>query len=168
VEDEQKKHEIRLRVKGMTCDSCAAHVRRALENVDGVNLVDLPSWESESVRIIARPTVLDKELTDAVKKAGYSAESDSRSEIRQDLILPVTPKTTGYDIVVIGTGGAGVAASIKAAELGYRVALIENGVIGGTCVNVGCVPSKTLIRAAESLHNAKNNPFRGIFCRRTH
>ncbi|MFQ5831406.1 MAG: mercury(II) reductase [Candidatus Thorarchaeota archaeon] len=162
MEDEERKHEIRLRVKGMTCDSCAVHVQRALENVDGVNLVDLPSWKSESVRVIARSTIPDKELTDAVKNAGYSAETDSRSETHLEPVLPVTPKTTGYDLAVIGTGGAGVAAAIKGAELGYRVALIERGEIGGTCVNVGCIPSKTLIRAAESFHNAKHNPFRGV------
>jgi mercuric reductase len=60
-----------------------------------------------------------------------------------------------YDLVVIGAGSAGFSASITAAEQGARVALIGSGTIGGTCVNVGCVPSKTLIRAAETLHNAR-------------
>jgi len=58
------------------------------------------------------------------------------------------------DLVVIGAGSAGFAAAIRAAELGARVTLIGHGTIGGTCVNVGCVPSKTLIRAAEALHGA--------------
>jgi mercuric reductase len=60
-----------------------------------------------------------------------------------------------YDLVVIGAGSAGFSASITAAEQGARVALIGSSTIGGTCVNVGCVPSKTLIRAAETLHNAR-------------
>lgn len=60
-----------------------------------------------------------------------------------------------YDLVVIGAGSAGFSASITAADQGARVALIGSGTIGGTCVNVGCVPSKTLIRAAETLHNAR-------------
>jgi mercury(II) reductase len=59
-----------------------------------------------------------------------------------------------FDIVVIGAGSAGFSAAIAAAEDGARVALIGHGVIGGTCVNVGCVPSKTLIRAAQALHDA--------------
>ena len=59
-----------------------------------------------------------------------------------------------FDIAVIGAGSAGFSAAITAAELGARVALIGHGTIGGTCVNVGCVPSKTLIRAVESLHHA--------------
>ena len=63
--------------------------------------------------------------------------------------------TGGYDLAVVGAGSAGFSAAITAAEQGARVALIGHGTIGGTCVNVGCVPSKTLIRAAESLHNAR-------------
>jgi mercury(II) reductase len=60
-----------------------------------------------------------------------------------------------YDLVVIGAGSAGFSAAITAAEQGAQVALIGSGTIGGTCVNIGCVPSKTLIRAAETLHNAR-------------
>jgi len=61
----------------------------------------------------------------------------------------------GFDLAVVGAGSAGFSAPITAAEQGARVALIGHGMIGGTCVNVGCVPSKTLIRAAESLHHAQ-------------
>jgi mercuric reductase len=59
-----------------------------------------------------------------------------------------------FDLTVIGAGSAGFSAAIAAAEEGAQVALIGHGVIGGTCVNVGCVPSKTLIRATEALHQA--------------
>ena len=62
---------------------------------------------------------------------------------------------TAYDLAVLGAGSAGFSAAITAAEQGARVALIGHGTIGGTCVNVGCVPSKTLIRAAEEVHNAQ-------------
>lgn len=66
------------------------------------------------------------------------------------------PKNGGkvFDLAVIGAGSAGLSAAITAAEQGAQVALIGHGTIGGTCVNIGCVPSKTLIRAAESLHQA--------------
>jgi mercuric reductase len=53
-----------------------------------------------------------------------------------------------------GAGSAWFAAAITAADLGARVALIGHGTIGGTCVNVGCVPSKTLIRVTEAVHQA--------------
>ena len=67
-----------------------------------------------------------------------------------------TPTSNGYDLAVIGAGSAGFSAAITAAEAGTRVALIGAGTLGGTCVNVGCVPSKALIRAVESLHHARN------------
>ncbi len=72
-------------------------------------------------------------------------------------------KDEAYDLAVIGAGSAGFSAAITAAEQGARVALIGHGVIGGTCVNVGCVPSKTMIRAGEALHGARTaSRFDGI------
>ena len=62
-------------------------------------------------------------------------------------------------IAVIGSGGAAMAAALKATERGARVTLIERGTVGGTCVNVGCVPSKIMIRAAHIAHLRKESPF---------
>ncbi|WP_300519712.1 mercury(II) reductase [Aliiroseovarius sp.] len=62
--------------------------------------------------------------------------------------------TDTFDLAVIGAGSAGFSAAITAADQGARVALIGGGTIGGTCVNVGCVPSKTMIRAMEAVHSA--------------
>ncbi|PKL95293.1 MAG: mercury(II) reductase [Gammaproteobacteria bacterium HGW-Gammaproteobacteria-8] len=62
-------------------------------------------------------------------------------------------------IAVIGSGGAAMAGALKAAERGARVTLIERGTIGGTCVNIGCVPSKILIRAAHIAHLRRESPF---------
>lgn len=68
-----------------------------------------------------------------------------------------------FDLAVVGGGSAGFSAAITAAEEGASVALVSHGTIGGTCVNVGCVPSKNLIRAAEVLHNARaGSRFGGI------
>ena len=64
-------------------------------------------------------------------------------------------KPAGYDLLVIGAGSAGFSAAITAAETGANVLIIGHGTIGGTCVNVGCVPSKAMIRAVEVLHNAR-------------
>lgn len=68
----------------------------------------------------------------------------------------------GFELAVLGGGSAGFAAAIRAAERGARVALINDGMIGGTCVNVGCVPSKTLIRAAEARYVGAKHPFEGV------
>jgi len=68
-----------------------------------------------------------------------------------------------YDLVVIGGGSGGLAAAQRAADHGARVALIESGPLGGTCVNVGCVPKKIMWNAAElgaALHEARDYGFR--------
>ena len=69
-------------------------------------------------------------------------------------------KNGRYDLVVVGAGSAGFSAAITAAEQGAQVALVGHGTIGGTCVNIGCVPSKTLIRAMEMVHRANATPAR--------
>lgn len=72
-----------------------------------------------------------------------------------------TLEQNALHIAVIGSGGAAMAAALKAAELGSRVTLIERGTIGGTCVNVGCVPSKIMVRAAHVAHLRRESPFDG-------
>ncbi|ESY68306.1 mercuric reductase [Mesorhizobium sp. M0051] len=60
------------------------------------------------------------------------------------------PEPNGpYNLLVIGAGPAGLTAASEAANLGAKVALIERGLIGGTCINVGCIPSKAIIRTAR-------------------
>jgi mercury(II) reductase len=85
-----------------------------------------------------------------------SVGSTSKSAVVADRRFRPNGRNSGaYDLVVIGAGSAGFSASITAVDEGAQVALIGSGTIGGTCVNIGCVPSKTLIRAAETLHNAR-------------
>lgn len=64
-------------------------------------------------------------------------------------------ENTAPDLLVIGGGSGGFSAAITAAESGANVVIAGHGTIGGTCVNVGCVPSKTMIRAMEAVHHAK-------------
>lgn len=66
---------------------------------------------------------------------------------------------SGLHVAVIGSGGAAMAAALKAVEQGARVTLVERGTIGGTCVNTGCVPSKIMIRAAHTAHLRRQSPF---------
>src|SRR5215469_10059973 len=74
------------------------------------------------------------------------------------------PNGSTPDLTVVGAGSAGFAAAIRGAKLGANVTLVGDGTIGGTCVNVGCVPSKTLIRASEALHAGRAaTRFAGIF-----
>src|SRR6188508_951881 len=60
-----------------------------------------------------------------------------------------------YNIVVLGAGTAGLITAIVSASLGAKVALVEEHLLGGDCLNVGCVPSKGVIRAARAWHAAR-------------
>jgi len=72
-----------------------------------------------------------------------------------------------YDIVVIGGGPAGYVAAIKASQLGGKVALVEKDVVGGTCLNRGCIPAKTYLKNAEVLETIHHADQRGILLEST-
>jgi dihydrolipoamide dehydrogenase len=69
-----------------------------------------------------------------------------------------------YDIIVIGSGPGGYVASIRAAQLGFRVAVVEQAELGGICLNWGCIPTKALLKSAEVLNTLKNASEYGIVC----
>ncbi len=158
-------HEIDLEVGGMTCDSCAVHVTKALRRVEGVVEVNVPGWKSGRAKLIAETDTSGEALTEAVKKEGYRGMVLSRNDTKPHKQPKEFGPEVDYDLAVIGTGGGGMAAAIKAAELGRRACIIEAGTIGGTCVNIGCVPSKTLMLAAKAYHTAANHPFAGLHTR---
>jgi len=59
---------------------------------------------------------------------------------------------TSYDIIIIGSGPGGYVTSIRAAQLGFKTAIVERDYLGGICLNWGCIPTKALLRSAEILH----------------
>ena len=65
---------------------------------------------------------------------------------------------TTYDLIVIGTGPGGYVCAIRAAQLGMKVAVVEKRAThGGTCLNVGCIPSKALLHASEAYADASSH-----------
>ncbi len=63
-----------------------------------------------------------------------------------------------FDLIVIGAGPGGYVAAIRAAQLGLKVACVEGrDTLGGTCLNIGCIPSKALLHASHMLHEAEHN-----------
>ena len=70
----------------------------------------------------------------------------------RSLITRVTPMSAHFDVVVLGAGPGGYVAAIRAAQLGLKVAIIEKEYWGGVCLNVGCIPTKSLLRNAEIAH----------------
>ncbi len=149
----------RMNIEGITCGHCETTVKRALEDTGardasadfrrGVATFDLPS------------DVEPETLRDAVREAGYEPGAVERIG-RQPEEVRIGSDDYDYDLAIIGSGGGAFAAAIRAVENGARVAMVERGTIGGTCVNVGCVPSKTLLRGAETYHWAGHHPFEGI------
>ncbi len=159
-----------LKIDGMTCASCAEHVRQALENVPGVRSAAV-SWSEALADVTADEEVSHDTLAAAVTTAGYHARvadvATQSAGLPGKALSPAGAggKRSGDDgalrVAVIGSGGAAMAAALKAAENGARVTLIERGTLGGTCVNVGCVPSKIMIRAAHVAHLRQTSPFDG-------
>ncbi|HEX9357452.1 MAG TPA: mercury(II) reductase [Streptosporangiaceae bacterium] len=147
-----------LGVAGMTCTGCEHHVAAALERAGA-------EQASADFRLgvarFALPWGVDEAgLRAAVTQAGYTpgtlrAESPG---------APAAPGTGDgdYDLLVLGAGSAAFAAAIRGRDAGYRVALAEAGTLGGTCVNVGCVPSKALLAAGAAYWAAGHPRFAGI------
>src|ERR1700741_3695388 len=61
-----------------------------------------------------------------------------------------------YDAIVVGSGQAGNPLAFRLADLGWSVALVEEKNLGGTCINVGCTPTKTMVHRAQVAHYARN------------
>src|ERR1700733_1353075 len=65
---------------------------------------------------------------------------------------------SSYNLIVIGSGPGGYVAAIRAAQLGMKVACVEmRGTLGGTCLNIGCIPSKALLTSSEKFSEAKDH-----------
>ena len=163
-----------LAVTGMTCRDCAPHVEQALTSVSGVRKVRVEYLKA--VATIESETPLAIDSLNAALPKNYRVRSLPAQEARREVTPPssLLDKPLGVfarsrsarsaserplNIAVVGTGGSAMAAAITAAERGAKVTLIERGTIGGTCVNIGCVPSKIMIRAAHFAHARKESPF---------
>ena len=167
-----------LRITGMTCDHCAKSIEEALAGVAGVVEAQV-SYDEGTARIKTEAGVDSAKLIDAVQGKGFDAEVLDRKgstvakgvSDRPHISVVDTPTPSvkprrssrgALEVAIIGSGGAAFACAIRAAEEGAKVTLIERGTLGGTCVNVGCVPSKIMIRAAHLAHLQSDHPFDGI------
>ncbi|MDP1930430.1 MAG: mercury(II) reductase [Gammaproteobacteria bacterium] len=150
---------VEITVNGMTCTSCATHVKDALEKIPGVNAV-VVSYPESRAQIMADTAVSHDQILAAIAALGYQG-SIRGGDLTNAAEIDEAFEGAGLHIAVIGSGGAAMAAALKAAEQGARVTLIERGTIGGTCVNIGCVPSKIMIRAAHIAHLRRESPFDG-------
>ncbi len=145
---------ITLNIKGMTCEHCAKTIENALTD-DGITEKSVSYQNHNAIVSYQDERISEKEIIGKIQKAGSYQVTDTK-RITSD-------RNTSSHLIIIGGGSAAFAAAIQAHELEIKVTMINDGLpIGGTCVNVGCVPSKNLIRAAEELHRAQNGKFAGI------
>src|SRR5581483_914728 len=121
----------------MTCEHCALSVQAVLEDAGATGVfVDHRRGFAE-----LDPEGLDLERARELgQAAGYEL---------------------GEPLPIGGDGAAAFAGAIQAVERGARVVMVEQGTVGGTCVNVGCVPSKAMLRAGELYNVAGHNPHHG-------
>ncbi len=144
-----------LIIDGMTCEGCARRIESALNALRGVEAT--VSFATGTATVKTNTEVAHNLLDRAVTDAGYRvAQWGSTSS------NPRSDDDSGLHIAIIGSGGGAFAAAIRAVEAGARVTMIERGTLGGTCVNVGCLPSKITLRAAEIAHRQVHHPFTGI------
>ncbi len=145
-----------LEVAGMTCDDCALRVAEALTRA-GARCVAV-DWRAGRARFSLPEGVLEQQLRAAAEAAGYRPGA----LVRTGEAAAPTAVGTDFDLLVVGSGSAAFAAAIRAVEAGLRVGMVEEGTFGGTCVNVGCVPSKALLSATGALWAAGHHPFAGV------
>jgi mercuric reductase len=143
---------IKLNIKGMTCDGCATGIEKSVNTLNGIykNEVSYPKGEGEFS--IDESLTSKDDLVNEIEKSGtYKVEGEIKSGDNH------------FDIIIVGGGSAAFSAAIKANDIHKKTLIVNTGLpMGGTCVNVGCVPSKYLIRAAESIHNSSHSNFRSV------
>jgi mercuric reductase len=152
---------LRMPVRGMTCEHCERTIEAALTGA-GAEAVGADFRRGEATFRFADGGDVGK-LAQAVTRAGYRP---GKIEAVEPVRLPTRASGGGdsgvHDLTIVGSGSAAFAAAIRARDAGLRVVMVERDTIGGTCVNVGCVPGKALLKAAEVYHQAGHHPFAGV------
>lgn len=147
-----------LKIEGMTCPSCAPGLEKRLDEFPGVSAKVSYTESLAWLEIDDNAEVTLTALITAIEEKGY------RTTIANNAKSSLDKPMESLVIAIIGSGSAAFACALKAIERGVKkVYLIEkNPIIGGTCVNVGCVPSKIMIRSAYVAHLQRAHPFQGI------
>lgn len=147
---------LNIQIIGMTCEHCAQNAQDALNTLDGVNAS--VSFDEGLAEVETQGNVDSSLLLKAVQSKGYGA-----SLLDDDGSVSTGGGDSGLHIAIVGTGSGAFAAAIKAVEQGAQVTIVEGAdIIGGTCVNIGCVPSKIMIRGAHIAHIQGQHNFEGV------
>lgn len=144
-----------FKIKGMTCDHCAQTIANFFLRKDGISSNNI-SYPDRNGKFEYDPKKISKEeIAEIINSTGHYKVV---GEVEQKDTIQLQ-----FDLIIIGGGSAAFSAAIKAETLGLKTLMVNGGLdFGGTCVNVGCVPSKNLIRAAETAYHATHSNFTGI------
>src|SRR5262245_23952907 len=88
--------------------------------------------------------------------AASVAEPEERAQVQEEVQSMLQPaREPAYDVAILGSGPGGYVAAIRAGQLGLKAAVVEQGFLGGTCLNVGCIPTKAMLASVEALQVAR-------------
>ncbi len=145
-----------FKIKGMTCDHCATTIEKQFNNKEGVVGKEVSYQQGSGKFTFDENKISKEEIIKTINDTGQYRVVD-------EILSKQGKPAKSYDLIIIGGGSAAFSAAIKAESLGLSTLMVNGGLdIGGTCVNVGCIPSKNLIRAAETAFHATHSNFPGI------
>lgn len=147
-----------VQIKGMTCTHCEEVVRKAIETHGGRVL--RISWQEGWALV---ETGNPEKILSAIEEVGYQVTGIEQDTFVAPRLPNASKNVETQTLLILGSGSAAFAAAIEARKLGAQVQMITGDRFGGTCVNVGCVPSKFLLHRAKILHTLHHpgNPFQG-------
>lgn len=151
-----KEEKIKLEITGMTCDHCATGIEKMLSQNEGIKEANV-SYQNENCECSFDPSKTSKE--EIIQTINDTKNYRVKNEVSEN----GNSGNNHFDLIIIGGGSAAFSVAIKAESLGLTTLMVNGGLdFGGTCVNVGCVPSKNLIRAGETAYHATHSNFAGI------
>lgn len=153
-----KQEKITFEITGMTCDHCATTIEKRFDGKKGVISKAVNYSEKKGAFTFDSNKITQDEIEAIINQGNFSVKGVIGQKI------PVERAEKGqFDLIIIGGGSGAFSAAIKAESLGLTTLMVNGGLdFGGTCVNVGCVPSKNIIRAAEAAHHATHSNFASV------
>lgn len=129
-------------------------VNMEVEAMNSGTLLKILAQEGETLPVIT--------TIGYIGEPGESIEAEKPASKAVQPVAGTDESIKKYDVVVVGGGPAGYVAAIKAARLGAKTALVEKSVVGGTCLNRGCIPTKTYLKTAEMIEHLRHAAQRGV------
>ncbi|VAW21133.1 Mercuric ion reductase, partial [hydrothermal vent metagenome] len=150
----QNTENISLKIEGMTCSSCSSHIEKDINKIKGILSSSVNHETGVGTFTYEKDKLNKKVIVNTINNIGHYKVVSNISDDKSN---------NHFDVIIIGGGSAAFSVAIKAESLGLSTLMVNDGLdFGGTCVNVGCVPSKNLIRAAETAYHSTHSNFSGI------